>query len=238
MSDRILVYIMFIIMVVLVTTIAFPFWEDDPKKANVQGKASAEYEPDIFTVRISTQAEAESASEAEEEANNKMESVRQALEDAGLEEDSIKRHSYDVMPNYNRIEGERIQDSYTARQSLNIESSQVEDVGLLLDAAVRAGADSVNRLNFDLSDEAREENKEELISQAMENAESKATSAVSASNQRLLKPLEINLEQQGFSPYRAQLDSLEEADAAGDRVDIEEGFVEQEVAISVSFEIR
>ena len=89
---------------------------------------------------------------------------------------------------------------FKAAHILKITTKELEDVGVLLDTGVSAGANSVDTILFTLSDEREEEIKREVLKNAAENAREKAESLALGLDVSLGKIVSVSEQNVGFTP--------------------------------------
>lgn len=110
--------------------------------------------PSTAQFSVAVESFARNAAAAREGMTRSMAAVRDALRAAGLADSEVKSSSINVGAHwlYGRDDGPR-RDGYEAKQSLVIETRQLENVGLILDAALNGGAKSLSPVTFQADDE-------------------------------------------------------------------------------------
>ena len=160
----------------------------DNKTLFVTGSATTETKPDKVTVSLgveTTNTKAKAALAANSELMNKIINV---LKIAGVNENETSTSSFTITPNRNysidttqgRLTG------FTVSNSIQIDSSNVNDTSEWVDIAVSSGANNVNSIYFSLSDKKLDEVKNELINDAIENAKEEADIAASALGHKIV----------------------------------------------------
>jgi len=146
--------------------------DSDLKTISLTGSGSASAKANIAKVMLGVQTEDSSASDAIEENAETMTAIINALKDLGFTEDEIKTTSYTVYPNYNwEI---RAVVGYTVTNMLQVEIENLDLIGPVIDAAGAAGANRVDGVSFQLSDEIMEEMKTNAYIAALNDAQQKA----------------------------------------------------------------
>jgi uncharacterized protein len=113
--------------------------------------------------------------------------------------------SFSISPNYNysqqpsstasRITG------FTVSNSIQIQSTIINNnTSKWIDTAIAAGANTVDRIDFALSDKKLEETKANLIKQAMQDAKAKADTVASAAGMKVVGIRSINLNELAIQP--------------------------------------
>lgn len=131
----------------------------------VSGAATVQSQPDTAILSIAVVTQNASASEAQAENASKTEAVIRAIKLAAGAGAEVKTGGYSLQPQYVYKEGQSpVITSYIARNSVSVTTGALERVGAILDAASRAGANSVDGLSFTLRRD------ESARSQALANA--------------------------------------------------------------------
>ena len=157
--------------------------ESDARSITVSAQGQAEAQPDKAVVRLGVEATAPDATTARTQAAENLSNVKQALIDMGIEESDIRTTDYRIYQDRERpMEDEKSAERvFHARHTLQVEVSDVETVGAVIDTAVDAGATDVHNVRFTLADETRQELRNQALTAAMENARTQAdTLATSA----------------------------------------------------------
>ncbi|UZE94229.1 MAG: SIMPL domain-containing protein [Candidatus Pacearchaeota archaeon] len=146
------------------------------KTIDVNGNAELEKQATIATIYLGYQNTNENAQEAEQENAKAIAEIKKALIDKGLSESKIVTDSYTLHPEYEWIQGTRKIKGYRAYHRLKIKIENYTNIGIFITAAVDAGANFVDNIQYSLSDEEMNELKEETLQKASENAKTKAES--------------------------------------------------------------
>ena len=121
---------------------------------------------------LGVQTEDVSAKEAIEDNSMLMTDVIAAIKGLGFTDDDIKTVTYSVYPNYNwelrQVTG------YTVNNMIQVEIMDLDLVGDVIDVAGAAGANRVDGVSFDLSDDLKEQLKLDAYVAAIRDAEAKA----------------------------------------------------------------
>lgn len=146
------------------------------------GKVSAS--PDRATVSAGVVTEGETARQAMMANATKMNSVFEELKAAGIAEKNIQTSQLSLQPRYNykdrqtpKIEG------YEARNNVTAKSEDLQSVGAMLDALVKAGVNNIGGIEFSV--ENPEDALNEARAQAIKNARAKAQAMADAAGVKL-----------------------------------------------------
>ncbi|MBP8718125.1 MAG: SIMPL domain-containing protein [Candidatus Atribacteria bacterium] len=169
----------FLLFVVITVIFGYPVnittaYAADERQKIIQtyGEAELTAPPDLAKISLSIETRSSSANKAVEENARLANRVLQALLNYGLREDNIKTSSYRL---YSYREGQKTDSEteqeqiyYQATNEMLISTTQLDTVGEIIDLAVKAGANNINYINFELSDP------QELMFQALTMATKQA----------------------------------------------------------------
>jgi uncharacterized protein YggE len=133
-------------------------------------------------------------------------SEKNALKAAGVKDNETSTSSFSISPNYNysqsssNTSARRIIIGFTVSNSIQIQSTNINNTSKWIDTAIAAGANTVDRIDFALSDKKLEETKTNLIKQAMQDAREKADIAASATGMKVVGVRSINLNEFAIQP--------------------------------------
>jgi uncharacterized protein YggE len=166
------------------------------------GTATGHMKPDKVTVILGVETTNSTAQSALLLNSNLMNKVLDALKSQGVKDNETSTSTFSVTPNYNyssatsqgRLTG------FTVSNSIQIESSNVDNVSKWIDTGVSAGANNVNNIYFSLSDKKLEEIKNALLKDAIANAKLKADTAAKAAGLKVLGIKSIVVGEAGIPP--------------------------------------
>ena len=199
----------------------------------VTGSGSVETEPDEARFSVSVVAhDSDDASAVVEALADRAESVRDALVEYGIPEENVTTERYSLRENSrrNRYEGEH---------RYAVEVDDPDAVGAVIDVCVDAGADSIGRISFTISEERREELYDEAVVDAVEDARTEAELYTEAADQTLGEPTSIETTGTSHSPFQQQYDvavAEEVDDAPPTQIDEGQVTVTAEVMIEYEFD--
>ncbi|MCB2151732.1 MAG: SIMPL domain-containing protein [Rhodobacteraceae bacterium] len=151
--------------------------EDRKPVISVTGEGSIEAPPDMATISLGVTTTGNTASEALDANSAALSAVLARLTAAGIAERDVQTSGLSLGPVYDYASsGERGGPVLTGFQASNMVTARVrvlDDLGVLLDAAVGEGANTVNGVYFGLADSADEADAARLA--AMADARRKAT---------------------------------------------------------------
>lgn len=151
-----------------------------PRTLTVTGSGQVSVAPETATVRLGVQERAASAEEALGAVSAKTDRVVAALRALGLPEATIQTQSLTVFPVQERPDpsGATPPTAYQASSILTIELERVQQAGPAIDAAIGAGANQVQGVQFGLRDEAAA--RQRAIAAAVRKAQAEAQTLANA----------------------------------------------------------
>jgi len=182
------------------------------------GTATTKVKPDRVTLILGVETTNQTAKAALSTNSATMNKVLNVLLSAGVKQNETSTSAFSIYPNYNYSQGRNIITGFTVSNSIQIESSKINDTARWIDTAISSGgATSINSIGFTLSDKKLQEIKNGLIKQAINNARSKADIAASALGLKVLgiKSMYINEFEQPPTPPQPFLQKQSLATPAG-----------------------
>lgn len=156
------------------------------RRVVVSATGEADGEPDLAVLSLGVEVTGDAAGAVRSDLATAAEDLRQALLDAGLDEDAVTTSNYGLRDRLDRqaMEEDGVRphsdaelDQYRYYQGVHtysVEVSETDRVGEIIDVAVGAGADDVGRVTFTLSDQRRTELRETALDRALETARQEA----------------------------------------------------------------
>jgi hypothetical protein len=139
------------------------------------GQAIVRVTPDLAHVRLTTEARAQTAKAAQQDESQRMASVQQALDAAGVKKDAVRTLSYDLQLEFDFANGKQTPRGYVARHTIEVRVDDVGKLGDLIGKAVDSGAAGVAGIDFDAKD--RRTLERDALKQAVEDARARADAA-------------------------------------------------------------
>jgi uncharacterized protein YggE len=160
-----------------------------PHTVTVSATASVQRAPDQATLDLAVETFAATAEQASRANAQKMDALVKALERLGLKGDRIRTIGYNVYPEYEhrpespRQPGEERVVGYRATNMVQVTIDDVSRVGTIIDAAIKAGANRVTGLSFQLRNP--EAARQEALRLAVGKARADAEAIAGAVGQRV-----------------------------------------------------
>ena len=146
------------------------------------GSALSRLSPDRVFVSVGVETTDKTANDALSLNSGLMNNVISELRSAGLKPNETSTTFFNIFPLYNYTEsGTRLNvTGFTVTNTLQIESSNLDNVSQWVDTAVASGANSINSIDFSVTEKKLEDTRTKLITDAIDNAKQKAEAAASA----------------------------------------------------------
>lgn len=211
----------------------------DGTKLSVTGSGTVLVESDLAIVTVGVQETSKDVLEAQSTVNEKIAAIKQALLDAGVEESSINTDSINIYANYDYSDNTEVIVGYTARNSLSVRTTDMDNVGSLIDAAFAAGANTLDNVQFTVQDDTQA--REQALTMAVEDARRKADVLASAAGLQVASIERIS--EGGVSVYDSMRNYAEdtvmaakESGSAGTLV--QAALVSVDAMVSMEFELQ
>jgi len=159
---------------------------------DVSARGEVHVSPDRAAIQVSVQTRAPTAALAASENAAKQAAVIQALRKLGLGADQISTINYSVYPEQ-RYEAnkEPVVTSYNVINTISIDVKKLSEVGPVIDASLKNGANMITSLQFSASN--TEEARRAAIASAMQKARLDADAAARAGGGTIGELLEVNI---------------------------------------------
>jgi uncharacterized protein YggE len=209
--------------------------DSTPRTIAVTGVGRITVAPDQASIRLGVQTEAETAVDALTENDTQMQAVLTALQRANIPRTDIQTRSLMLFPRYESPDPQSTTVElvgYTVTNTVEVRARELDNLGPLLDAAVRAGANIIENVQFQAGDAADQLDRAHQA--AMEDARTKAARLATLAGGELGAVLKV--EQFGVqSPIPFAADRL---GAGGAQVAVEPGTLTIEVMLQVTWSLR
>jgi hypothetical protein len=223
--------------------IAAPLDESQSRPTlHVQGSALLDKPADQLQMAFSVVTQEETASAAASRNASLMTEVQNALRKAGIAKNELATLNFRIDPIYSqrskldsRSDWHPTIQAYRVSNRIRVTTADLTRAGEWIDAAIAAGANSVESIHFGLKDPRIY--RDEIIRAATAHAIADAQSLASAASLDLIGILEIILDPgQPVVPIRQRLERVAFAQAAP--TPIEPGAVKIRASVTVIYEVR
>ncbi len=201
----------------------------------VTGEATISAEPNQAQIDIGVVTQARSAPEASKENAERLNRVLTEVKKILGKGDEVKTSGYALTPNYRYPQGGKPEIvGYNASNTIRIKTTSLDLVGRLIDSAMQAGANNINRLVFTLKDEQAAQL--EALGAASAKAKAKAEAVAASLGRKIVKIASVTEGERAIQPiYRQPM--LARAEAAPAQTPVEPGTVEVRSTVSMTVEV-
>ena len=160
-------------------------------KVTVAGEATTRVEPDTAVLVLAVVTESAQAITAQQENARKSDAVTTAVKNLAGSSAEIKTSDYTLQPQYNYRENQLPKIiGYDARNTVIVTTSDLKNVGAMIDVASGAGANSIDSVSFTLRQTSPARG--QALADATQQAMNKARSIAQALGGRVLRVVEEN----------------------------------------------
>ena len=166
-------------------------YDPSEQTLSVTGSAIASSEPDTLIVILGVESEAKTANESLSQNSDSLNSVISSLAISGISKDDIQTSNFRIYPLYDSIKDsngnyQQILIAYRVSNILTIQTDKIDSAGNIIDTAVSSGANRVDNISFQLSDDRLQKISDNLIADAINDATQKAEKALVPLKQKIV----------------------------------------------------
>lgn len=157
----------------------------------VSASATVRRTPDVAVIQLAVESVAPTAREATAQNTAAMDEVLRAIRAQGVPDSNIRTQRLELQPQYrDRRAGDPDIIGYRALNQVTVRLTDVTSTGAVVDAAVRAGANRVTGIHFEIADSQAAYH--DALREAIAKARAEAEVVASALGQRLGEPLTVS----------------------------------------------
>jgi uncharacterized protein YggE len=200
------------------------------------GEATVRRPPDVAYIGIAVETRERTSREAQSANADIAAAVVKRLSDAGIARDALKTTGLRLEQEFDYNNGRRTPRGYVARNSIEVRVDDVAKAGDISDAAVQAGATSIEGIRFDLKDHAGAE--QESLRLAVADARARA-GAIAAGAGRTLDRI-VRIEESRNAGYEPKVMPMMAARAVAEAAPtpVEPGFIEVHARVVLTVAMR
>jgi uncharacterized protein YggE len=204
---------------------------------NVNGSGQVSLTPDIAYIYIGVHDEAPNASEAVEANNTHSLAVIAAIKAAGVAEKDVNTSNFSIWPSQQYgPDGTITGTVYMVDNTVYVIVRDINTLGDLLDAAITAGANTVNSIQFDVDD--KKDAVKEARAKAVVDAKAQAQELADAAGVTLGDIQSISFYENSPIPYYEGKGGGGGDAAMASSVPIQPGQLNITVSVSIAYEIK
>jgi hypothetical protein len=206
---------------------------------NVNGTGLVTLTPDIAYVNIGVHNEAPTAADAVAANNVQTQQVVDALKKSGIDAKDIRTMNFSIYPNtqFDPQTNQKLSTTYVVDNTVYVTVHKLDALGDLLDTSVKAGANNINSIQFDVADKTPfiKQARDQAVKDAKTQAQELATSAgVTLGNLQTIN-FNDNVPSPVVESFGKGGGGLAAADVA---VPINPGTMTMTVTVSMTYEIK
>ncbi|MDD5111883.1 MAG: SIMPL domain-containing protein [Candidatus Altiarchaeota archaeon] len=170
---------------------------------SVSGSSQVTVNPDEAYVYISVITNASTAKVAQDDNRKTTNAVIAEPVQQGIAADDIETTTYNLQKRYDWVdkEGKSVETGYVLTHTLKVTTGDVEDVGTIVDAAVGAGANGVEQVEFGLTKVSEKKVRDQALLNATMVARDKAERMAQAAGVKLVKVISVYESNYYYTPY-------------------------------------
>jgi uncharacterized protein YggE len=213
----------------------------DTNTLSLSGSATTIVKPGKVTVSLGLETTNRTADVALAANSKIMNQVLDRLKATGVRDNETSTSSFNISPNYNHSQTSSTASAitgFTVSNTIQIQSTNINNTSKWIDAAIDAGANTVDGIDFALSDKKLQETKTNLIKQAMRDARAKADIVASAAGVKIVGIRSISLNELAIQPHNSVPLAKKSLAAEARPIQIISGQEEVATTIDVIFMIK
>lgn len=168
---------------------------------SVSGQSELNVPPDEAKLYLGVEITEKTVLEAQQDSTEVINKIITVLKNKGVAEKDIQTTSFSIDEQREYINDSYQLVGYKATHKLEIKTTDLESVGEIVDTAVKNGANVVDRISFDLSDQKKEEINAQALTEASSNAKEKAESLAKNLGIKLGKVSYVSEYGMNYRPY-------------------------------------
>ena len=195
-------------------------YDPSEQTISVTGSAIASSEPDTLIVILGVESESKTANESLSKNSDSLNSVISSLTSSGISKDDIQTSNFRIHALYDSIKDsagnyQQILIGYRVSNILSIQTDKIDSAGNIIDTAVSSGANRVDNVSFQLSNNKLQKISDNLIADAINDATQKAEKALVPLKQKIVGVKSViihdNMVPYYDSPMRTSFDGFAES---------------------------
>jgi uncharacterized protein YggE len=207
--------------------------ESADRTISVDATGEADAAPNQAVLRVAVTAEGDDPSAVRDDISAGAESLRENLAEANVSESDYETSEYRIRQNRRPPSEQQQSDTpeYRGAHEFKVTLDDPDRVGAVIDAAADAGAE-VNHVSFTLSDDRREELREDAIADAMDDARLQADTIAQNGDLSVTTVAQVDASERSYSPVRYEAAA---AGAAADSTSVSPGDVTVSYRVQVTY---
>lgn len=204
---------------------------------DVTGQSKVTTIPDKAMVNMGITVNEPTVKQVQDKANTIINNINAELGKLGIEKKDIKTDNYNLYPNYDYREGQKIT-GYNVNANLTVSVTDFSKLNQAIDAATKVGANQIGGISFTLSDEKKKEVENQARKEAIDDAKAKAETLSKLAGMRLGKIVNV-AEQPSYNGGREIMPMMAKAQdgmGGGAPTNVEPGSTSYNYSVTISYE--
>lgn len=194
-----------LIIALLVAIVGYNFRNGTEQRdsMSVSGTSELSVSPDEAQIFINVLTDAKTAKEAQNQNRETTANVMTALKAAGITAGNIETTGYNLYKRteWNKTSERYVEVGYELTNTIKVTTSDINNVGSLVDLAINAGANGVDHVSFTLTKDAERKAKADALLKATVAAKDKAENLATTLDIKLGKVLSVQESNFYYTPY-------------------------------------
>lgn len=229
-----------ILMLMILGLFLLSACSSDKEKSTItaDGSATIKIKPDEAVFSISIQTLKDKAEDAQSEDAKISAAVISSLKNLGIKEEDIKTQYFNLYKREDWSEKGSVFKGWQVDHNLEVRTSDVENVGKYLDAAVKNGATGINSINLDLSEAKKKKVFNQALMKAGAEAKDKAEVLAKSVGAKLGSIVSVSQGSPSYVPIYLAKEAVMADSGQGKPTSIEPGQLEISATINVVYELK
>jgi uncharacterized protein YggE len=210
--------------------------EQRPPVIVTVGTAILQRAPDVAFVSLGVEARARTPREAQQQIATAMNAVSRKLTELSIPDDARRTIGIRIEPDYEFTNGRRVPRGYVAHNSLEVRVDDIARAGELADAAVQAGATSIEGIRFDLKDRAAVER--EAIRLAVADARRRADAAAAGAGVTIDRIIRIEEGERPQMPRPVMMSMARVGADAAEKTTVDPGLIDVRAQVTLTASMK
>lgn len=126
-------------------------YRDKTHTLQVSGSETLQAAPDQATITLGVITEDQDPQQAQQANSQSISQVITALQSIGISDEQLKTSEYRIDPQYDYIDGKEMFKNYKVHYIIQVQTTDIEAIGSIIDTAVSNGANFISSIRFSLS---------------------------------------------------------------------------------------
>ena len=228
MDRKLSLFSLFICLSLTLAQLSYAKEEPEASTIEVVGKARVMTMPNVATVTFAVETNSTKAQQAVRENAKQTEQLLSTLKNIGGEKIKVSTSGFNLTPVYDK--DDRLQPrGYRVTNTVIVETKEIDQVGIFIDEASKAGVSRIGSLTF--STDSEEKLRKEAAVLAVKQAKDVAADLAKAAGLTIKRIVKLSYTPRGPAPLFRM-----EAMAAAARTPVEVGEITVEETVQVIFE--